>query len=92
MSTLRTVKLSNHRPGEPIDETKTIKGVTIERGIPMPPPRGSDLVAVLLALDVGESFLFKHQASTARASEKMKGRTFAARRQPDGRFRIWRLE
>ena len=84
-------------PGEPVDEIKEVAGIVIERGIPLadvPHKPPSPIVQALRALEVGESLVWASQAKDQRLKVQTKhpGRSFASRRLPDGRFRIWRIK
>jgi hypothetical protein len=73
---------------------KTVAGVAIVRGIPIPSAqanRRSALLEVLAALEPGESFLFKHACKDFRTHKSLAGRKFTARRVSENQFRIWRV-
>ena len=68
----------------------------IESGIPIAkiPRDVTPIVRALSALEVGDSLVWKHPAKDARirVQLKHKGRSFASRKLPDGRCRIWRMK
>lgn len=89
---MREVRLLDRRPGEPVNEAKIVEGVRIETGVPIPTrhqPMGR-LRAIMLALEVGESFVWP---SRARIDSRIdRGRQFHSRKLPDGRYRVWRVK
>jgi hypothetical protein len=67
--------------------------IKIEKGIPIPPPRGLGISAALRAMDVGDSFLItgRNQASASSALGRFAPKKFATRN-VEGGVRIWRTE
>lgn len=100
MGHVRTVRLLDRLPGGPAPESRhrTVEGVAVELGVPFAQRRGGyprgARVRLLLALEIGESFVASHECNQARASKTVKasGRRYASSKQPDGSFRIWRVE
>jgi hypothetical protein len=93
---MRTVRLLDRRPGETVNDCREVAGIVIESGIPlaMIPRQITAIVQALTALQVGDSLVWRHQAKDARirVQGKHKGRSFASRKLPDGRYRIWRVK
>ena len=73
-------------------EVRTIFGVVIEKGVKSPTPYGA-LQKIGRALDVGDSFLWHEKIDVQnRLGKYIPGRRFMTKKQPDGQYRIWRIE
>lgn len=86
---MRTVRLMDRRPGEPKDEVKEVMGIRIDRDIPLPPRLIGKIDAALMALEIGESFEHTKRIGTRK---KLAGKKFTIRRQPNGKYRVWRTK
>lgn len=88
--TLRTVRKLDGLP-----EQKTVRGIVIEKGLPIPPQNANRLtpgMAACLALEVGESFVYSTRGVLQAKHIKATGREFAAREIAKNRYRIWRTK
>ena len=89
-SATRRVMLLDRAPGQAAPEFKSVRGVRIEKGVPIPRTHQiGKLKAIMLAMEVGESFV-SEKRSKLDGKAKLPGREFTSRRLADGRFRIWR--
>jgi len=92
---------SGRRP-HPVDTdeqkvVKTVEGVPIERGIPIPPKVWGKTAAVLGALEIGDSYETKSRKANAlsgyeRNVAKKLGIKITTRKVKDFIFRVWRVE
>lgn len=85
---LRTVRLLDREPGK-ATESRVVRGVTVETGVPMPSRQIGKIDSVLAAMHVGESF--EHTARVC-SRKPLPGRKFTQRLQPNGKWRIWRTQ
>jgi len=96
MNNARTVRLLDRQPGKPADDSRTVAGFVIERGVPMPESYG--LIprqrAALLALAVGESIVFINYANDPRRTLRKTHpeRAYSHRKLKTGGYRIWRIK
>ena len=67
--------------------------IKIEKNVPMPSrnSRSRGLASALRALEIGDSFVYHRQSGFAKLL-KFLGIKIATRKQPDGTYRIWRIE
>lgn len=67
--------------------------VKIEKGIPMPDTsEHGNTKYPFHELEIGDSFLCNSRWSHQLCSDRSRnGKKFIARKQPDGRYRIWRI-
>lgn len=87
----RTVRNLDRRPGEPSNEVKEVRGVRIDRDVPLPSRQHwGKLDEVLMALEPGESF--EHTSRVGSRKMRDKGKQFTQRRLPSGKYRIWRMK
>lgn len=96
MTSIRTIRKLDLLPGQvPPRQARIVNGVQIDSDVPVRVTRGRRgcLVELLEALEIGESFVWAHAAENARASKRIRrsGRIFTSAREPDGKFRIWRI-
>lgn len=87
---VRTIRRLDER-----SEQRTVNGVPIETGIPVPEQRyrtHGKAAEVVLQLQVGESFQWTHPCKDqrARALRMNPGRAYAARSYAPKKWRIWR--
>ena len=88
----RTVSLLDRRPGGACNEIKTVRGVRLEKNVPIPRTHQvGKWKAVMAAMEVGESFVDTCRRKLD-GKDKIVGREFTSRRLPDGRFRTWRTK
>lgn len=68
----------------------------IEKGIPVPPKKGSnynDVIGTLNKMKVGDSFLCNMDTANAfRSVAPRKRMRVTGRKQQDGQYRVWRIE
>lgn len=85
MSVVRTIRGFDRLP-----EVKTVRGITIERDVPIPrkQPIGR-LDEVLMSLEVGESFVHTSRLGQRR---KFGERIFTTRQLGPKKYRIWRMK
>lgn len=85
-----TAAVRTIRKLDDLPEIKTIRGVVIEKGVPIPrkQPVGR-LDEVLLTMEVGESFVHTSRLGSRR---KLKERVFTTRQLGPKKFRIWRMK
>lgn len=83
---LRTVSLLDREPGKAY-ESREVAGVKLEKGIPLPPRVTGKIDAALMALEIGESF--EHTARMG-TRKKLHPKKFVMRKQPNGKYRVWR--
>jgi len=77
------------------EEIRTVHGVVIERGIPIPSRlTPSPVLDVLAALEPGDSFVHASRCCDTRKAlrKRFPDRSFAARRVDSKRWRIWRTK
>lgn len=86
---LRTVRLLSAEPGQP-KETRTVKGVVIEKGVPLPVPNHC-IGEIIAALEVGESFTHPFKLRPTAYKRQLAGKEFTQRRIGPKLFRIWRV-
>jgi hypothetical protein len=60
----------------------------IEKGVPM--PKAVNANSVLRLLGVGDSFLTERHPANFNSAAKFLGIKISSRRQPDGKYRVWR--
>ena len=91
MSAVRTVRLIDRVPGEPANEEKAVRGVKIEKGIPIPGThqRGK-WKTVMDALEVGESFVDTVRRKLD-SKDTIPGRVYVSRKCSGG-YRVWRTK
>lgn len=85
---LRDVRLLDREPGKAY-ESRQVGGIKIEKGIPIPDRVIGKIDAALMALDIGESF--EHTARIG-TRKKLGAKKFMMRRQPNGKYRVWRIK
>jgi hypothetical protein len=75
-----------------LPEIKTVRGVKIEQGIPIPGTHANygKWKKVLMAMEVGESF-FDVKRRKLDGKDKIPGRDYTTRRVSGG-FRVWRTK
>ena len=84
--------LLDTRPGEPGREYMSIRGVRVEKGVPVPKThQQGKWKTVLDALDVGDSFVHSKRVKLD-GKAKIPGKEFTSRRLSDGKFRMWRTK
>lgn len=88
---LRTVRrLDEHT------ETRTVAGIEIETGVPIPSrkTKNSPITQALLALQPGESLVHANRAEQPRrnAQRSEAGRVYVGRPIGGGKWRIWRTK
>lgn len=87
----RTVQLLDREPGQPAPESKAVRGVKIEKGIPIPGThqRGK-WKTVMDAMEVGESFVDTVRRKLDK-DDTIPGREYVSRKVPGG-YRVWRTK
>lgn len=89
---MRTVRLLDRQKRGAFEE-RTICGLKVEKGVPIPPhivhPK-TGLKAALCAMEIGESLVYPKMPSGTLG--KIKDRKFSTRKLVDGNFRIWRIK
>lgn len=80
---VRTIRRLDER-----SETREVRGVRIDKDIPLPPRLVGKIDSVLSSLEVGESF--EHTARIGSRS-KVRGRKFTQRQVGPKKWRIWRI-
>ena len=81
---------------EPLPENESKQEIKIEKGIPLP-PLGRPPIYPWQEMEVGDSFLVSsshnriHNIAYA-TNKHLSPKRFAVRRQPDGSYRVWRVE
>lgn len=90
-----TAAVRQIRKLDSLPEQKSVRGIVIEKGVPLPianETRRSPGVEAMLTIEVGESFVHKGRG-IMKAKEIMRsGRKFTSRDLGGGRFRIWRIK
>lgn len=88
---LRTVRRLDER-----SETREVNGFVVESDVPMPPKknRPGDVLEVVAALQLGDSFVHTHACKDSRDNVRRRfpDRSFASREIGPKKHRIWRIK
>ncbi len=89
-----TAQVRTIRHDEAKTEEKRVGGFLMERGIPLIPPgqKAKKMLTVLLAMEVGESFLHTKRVKPGNFKQYLGERHYAVRQVAAGSFRCWRLK
>lgn len=86
-----TVRALDYRREDSRRITRTIDGIEVEAGIPIPPKARNRIINALLQLDIGESFVVTHNIGSSKKAPSEQGRRFEIRKIGAKQWRVWRV-